>query len=61
MGPNDAVLTETLADHIVLVTINRPTARNAINGDVAQSLAKVVEQTEQDPDWRRQPMSAARH
>jgi enoyl-CoA hydratase/carnithine racemase len=49
MGPNDAVLTETLADHIVLVTINRPTARNAINGDVAQSLAKVVEQTEQDP------------
>ncbi|MEA3133979.1 MAG: hypothetical protein QOG17_1825 [Gammaproteobacteria bacterium] len=48
MGPNDAVLIETVADHIVQVTINRPEARNAINADVAQSLAKVVEVTERD-------------
>jgi len=31
------------------ITINRPEARNAINSDVAQSLATVVAQTEQDP------------
>jgi enoyl-CoA hydratase len=49
MGPNDAVLIETLEDHIVQVTINRPEARNAINAEVAQSLAKAIEQTEQDP------------
>jgi len=48
MGPNDAVLIETLEDHIVQVTINRPEARNAINADVARSLARAIEQTEQD-------------
>ena len=29
----DAVLTRKIADHVTLVTINRPDARNAVNGD----------------------------
>ena len=33
---SDAVLTKQVAEHVMLVTINRPDARNAVNGDVAQ-------------------------
>ena len=47
---HSAILIEPLADHIVQVVINRPEARNAINGDVTQALARAVEQLEQDPD-----------
>lgn len=44
------VLFEKRGDHVALVTLNRPGARNAVNGDVAQSLDAVVRQTEADPD-----------
>jgi enoyl-CoA hydratase/carnithine racemase len=47
---SDAVLIERAADHVMRVTINRPDARNAVNGDVAQGLEAAVKQTEGDPD-----------
>lgn len=46
----DPVTSEILADHIALVTINRPEARNAINASVAQAMEAIVERTEVDPD-----------
>ena len=45
-----AVLVERLADHVALVTINRPAARNAVNGDVAAGLHAAIDATEADPD-----------
>jgi len=45
-----AVLIERAADHVALVTINRPAARNAVNGAVASGLEAAIDQTEADPD-----------
>lgn len=45
-----AVTVEKLDNHIALVTINRPEARNAVNGDVAAGLEYAVRQTEADDD-----------
>ena len=45
-----SVLFEVIEPHIALVTINRPEARNAVNGAVAQGLEAAVERVEQDPD-----------
>ena len=45
-----AVLVQRLADHVALVTLNRPQARNAVNGAVANGLQAAVDQTEADPD-----------
>jgi enoyl-CoA hydratase len=50
MTPHRAVLIEPVAAHIVQVVINRPEARNAVNGDVTQALARAVEHSERDPD-----------
>lgn len=50
MGPNDAILMEKIADHVALVTINRPDARNAVNNDVAVGMEAAVQATEADPD-----------
>jgi len=36
----------------VLVTLNRPEARNAVNGAVARALEAMLQETEQDPDVR---------
>jgi enoyl-CoA hydratase/carnithine racemase len=47
---SDAVLTKQVAEHVTLVTINRPDARNAVNGDVAQGLERAVFETEKDPN-----------
>jgi len=47
---SDAVLFERIEDHIVLVTINRESARNAVNGEVAAGLEAAIKQTEADPD-----------
>ena len=47
---NDAVQTRQVADHVTLVTINRPEARNAVNGDVARGLEQAVLDTEKDPN-----------
>jgi enoyl-CoA hydratase/carnithine racemase len=46
----DAVLFEIVEPHIALVTINRPEARNAVNGAVAAGIEAAVERVEQDPD-----------
>jgi enoyl-CoA hydratase/carnithine racemase len=45
-SPNEAVRLELVGPHVVLVTINRPDARNAVNGQVAQGIGQAVEQTE---------------
>lgn len=45
-----AVLFERLAGHVALVTLNRPAARNAINGEVTARLDALVAETEADPD-----------
>jgi enoyl-CoA hydratase/carnithine racemase len=44
------VLFEVAEPHIALVTINRPEARNAVNGAVAAGLEAAVERIEADPD-----------
>ena len=43
-----AVLIERLPGHVALVTINRPDARNAVNGEVAQGLDAAITETEAD-------------
>ena len=45
-----SVLFEVIEPHIALVTINRPEARNAVNGAVAEGLEAAVERIEADPD-----------
>jgi enoyl-CoA hydratase len=47
----DAVLYRT-EGNIAFITLNRPEARNAINGDVAQGMANAVAQMEADPEVR---------
>jgi len=47
---SNPVTFERLSGHIGLVTLNRPEARNAINGTVAAALEAIVEQTESDED-----------
>lgn len=49
-APVPAVLLERRGDHIALVTLNRPQARNAINAASAQALQGIVAATEADPD-----------
>jgi enoyl-CoA hydratase len=48
--PN-AVLTE-VSDGIAVITINRPQARNAVNGDVARGIAAAVEEFDASNDVR---------
>jgi enoyl-CoA hydratase len=38
--------------NIAFITLNRPEARNAINGDVAQGMSHAVSQLEEDPSVR---------
>ncbi|PPQ37121.1 enoyl-CoA hydratase-related protein [Rhodopila globiformis] len=45
-----AVLFEVVEPHIALVTLNRPEARNAVNGAVAAGLEQAVERIEADAD-----------
>ncbi|MFL6022364.1 MAG: crotonase/enoyl-CoA hydratase family protein [Marmoricola sp.] len=47
----EAVLTE-LRDHVLLVTLNRPEARNAVNGDLTLGLGNALERAETDPEIR---------
>ncbi len=44
----DAVLTE-VSDGIAVITINRPEARNAVNGEVARGVAAAVEEFDASP------------
>lgn len=45
-----AVRVERLADHVALVTIHRPEARNAVSGAVAAGLEAAIDATEADDD-----------
>ncbi len=49
-GQPGAVLFEVVEPHIALVTINRPEARNAVNGAVAAGLEAAVDRIESDPE-----------
>lgn len=49
---SEVVWFERPEPHVALITINRPEARNSINGAVAQALGRLVKQTEADPDIR---------
>jgi enoyl-CoA hydratase len=44
------LIVEKRADHIAIVTINRPDARNAINGEVTRRPEAAVDEIEQDTD-----------
>ncbi|MFT3854664.1 MAG: crotonase/enoyl-CoA hydratase family protein [Ilumatobacteraceae bacterium] len=45
---NDKVLYETRG-RVALLTLNRPEARNAVNGDVAEAMEAAIDQMEADP------------
>lgn len=47
---NEALLYEKVGDHIALVTINRPNARNAVDADVTQGLSAALVASEADED-----------
>lgn len=46
---SDIVLYE-VRGHVALITLNRPEARNAVNGDVAAGVEAAVDRMEDDPD-----------
>ncbi len=46
-----AVLTE-LRDHVLVVTLNRPEARNAVNAELSQGLGEALERAEHETDIR---------
>lgn len=48
----DLVLFEMLDPHVALVTLNRPEKRNAINGEIASAIDRIVRETEADPQIR---------
>jgi crotonobetainyl-CoA hydratase len=50
-APRPAVLTE-LRDHVLLITINRPAAMNAVNRDVSRGIGAALERADTDPDIR---------
>jgi len=39
-------------DHIALVTLNRPEARNAVSPEVSQTMAAILDEVEADPELR---------
>lgn len=47
-----AVLLERVDEHIALVTLNRPEARNAVNAEVANAFSAIVDEVEDDPTYR---------
>lgn len=44
----DAVLTETIDDRILLITLNRPAVKNAVNEDLARSLAEALDRLDSE-------------
>jgi enoyl-CoA hydratase/carnithine racemase len=48
----DCVTLERSFPHLAIVTLNRPEARNAINGCVATTLARFVTELDEDPSIR---------
>src|SRR5215470_15258192 len=47
-----AVVEMERRDHIALVTLNRPEARNAISPEVSQTMASLLDEVENDPALR---------
>ena len=52
MNAEEAVVVEIVDEAILVATINRPAARNAIDGAVATGLLRAVQQLDADPDLR---------
>lgn len=50
MSDNTAVLFERLGEHVARVTINRESAGNSVNGEVAAGMDAAVKATESDDD-----------
>ena len=46
------LLIEHLPGHVARITLNRPQARNAINGEIANALEAALQATESDDDVR---------
>ena len=44
------IVTYETRDRVALITLNRPDARNAVNGDVAQGMEAAIDQLESDDD-----------
>jgi enoyl-CoA hydratase len=53
------ILIERTDDHVAIVTLNRPRARNAIDPALTQGLASAVERTEADGEIRAVVLAAA--
>src|SRR5436305_14367116 len=51
MSEEQAILTED-RDGILVITINRPDARNAVNGDVANGMAEALDRLDAEDDLR---------
>lgn len=45
-----AVVETERRDHILIITLNRPEARNAVNGEVAQGVEAAIDELENDRD-----------
>lgn len=52
MSSDESVVLEIVDDAVLLITINRPAARNSIDGAVASGLLKAVERLDADPALR---------
>ncbi len=44
------IVTYETRDRVALITLNRPDARNAVNGDVAQAMEAAIDQLEGSDD-----------
>ena len=51
MSETSEVLTER-RDEVLVITINRPDQRNAVNGAVAEGIGRALEQLDADPELR---------
>ena len=43
------ILTEVVDDHIFVVTLNRPEARNAFNGEMSSQMQAAMDRYAEDP------------
>ncbi|HET9667474.1 MAG TPA: enoyl-CoA hydratase-related protein [Desertimonas sp.] len=44
------IVTLEVEDHVAVITLNRPEARNAVNADLARGLEAAIDRLEDDPD-----------
>lgn len=49
-GPMSEIVTYEVRGRVGIITLNRPEARNAVNGDVAAGVEAAVDQLESDPE-----------